>query len=64
VLRSPCITASSWLGAGLVAAHLSRALSSPLEGCGVEEGQEQAAQCQGMTPTIRHSTRTASGMAA
>jgi hypothetical protein len=49
-------------GAGSVVVHLSRASLSLFEGCGVEEGREWAAQCQGMTPAISHSTRTAPWM--
>jgi hypothetical protein len=39
VLRSPCVTASSWTSAGLVAVRPSRASLSLFEGCGVERGR-------------------------
>jgi hypothetical protein len=57
-LRLPYVTSSSWMGAELVAVHLSRALLSLFEGCDVEEGRKKAAQSQGMTPAIPHSTCT------
>jgi hypothetical protein len=39
----------SWVGAELVAVHLSRVSSSSFEGCDVEQVQEWVAQCHGMT---------------
>jgi hypothetical protein len=39
-LRLPYVTASSWMGAELVAVRFSSASLSSFEGCGVEEGQE------------------------
>jgi hypothetical protein len=63
-LRRPYVTASSWVGAGLVAIPFLRVPSSSFERCDMEEVQEWAAQCQGMTPAFPHNTRTALGMAA
>jgi hypothetical protein len=39
VLRSPCVTVTSWTVAGLVVVHSSRASLSPFKGCGAEEGR-------------------------
>jgi hypothetical protein len=64
VLRSPCVMAQSRTGTRLVAICSSRALLSLFEECDMEEGRERAAQCQGMTSAIPHSTCTASGIAA
>jgi hypothetical protein len=55
VLRSPCITAPSWTGAGLMAVCSSRVLLFLFEGCGMEEGRERVAQRWGITPAIPHS---------
>jgi hypothetical protein len=63
-LRLPYVTASSWMGAELVVVRLSRVLLSLFEGCGVEEGQEWAVQCQGVTPAIPHNTCTTPSVAA
>jgi hypothetical protein len=38
MLRLPCVTAASWMGAGLVVVRPLRASLSPFEGCSVEEG--------------------------
>jgi hypothetical protein len=58
VLRSPCVTTLSWASFGSVDVRSSRVSSSLFEGCGVEEGRERVAQCQGMTYATPHSART------
>jgi hypothetical protein len=64
VLRRPYVMASSWASVESVVIPLSRVSSSSFEGRNVEEVQEWAASCHGMTPAFPHSTRTAPGMAA